>query len=466
MRWYEIDLNLPGIPSGDADTRSDGPPTMQRGEAVQLLAEAKACVDDLPQLQSREGIDSPAVVKRMVEVGQMLFHVVTLDQPYAFSRRRARVGISTPYVGVAEADHVVGYHLTVPTPHTGLPWIWLHNGVGFLLEKHAICASHGRSGLPDMPHQVPWMGRLQDTRLIQQIQGEQPLRQILPRLRPSECADPEILFVPEHCDEKIRRLLYREADAIGRALAAGALGRPLAKLKSLAETVTPAWLAQRGGMYQGLHHAGPTAQPAESSTPEPDSWLECLLTEGDQFTADPVVRPVSTDLDSGTAGDLPVDLELELVGVDPITALLDTVAVQAEAGGETALAGEPPVKVTTTLPRGPWWLEDGPVRPEDLGKRGAMPPLVFSNSYRSLCEMNIRFLNAGASVFIGTVAPLYSRPARKYAGRFYNFMADGHSAATALRMAALACRSEYGADHPAWLSYGIVGYGSLALQYL
>jgi hypothetical protein len=27
-------------------------------------------------------------------------------------------------------------------------------------------------------------------------------------------------------------------------------------------------------------------------------------------------------------------------------------------------------------------------------------------------------------------------------------------------------REEYGAEHPAWLSYGIYGYGTLALHYL
>jgi len=69
-------------------------------------------------------------------------------------------------------------------------------------------------------------------------------------------------------------------------------------------------------------------------------------------------------------------------------------------------------------------------------------------------------------VFVGPLVPLFSRPARKFAGRFYNFMADGHSAAAAMRKAALACRGELGENHPAWLSYGTVGFGSLALQYL
>jgi hypothetical protein len=111
-------------------------------------------------------------------------------------------------------------------------------------------------------------------------------------------------------------------------------------------------------------------------------------------------------------------------------------------------------------------LEDGPVQPEQLRGTGQIPPLVFSNSYRSLAQLSWRCLAAGASTFVGTTVPLYSRPARHFAARFYNSLADGHCAATALREAALACREKYGADHPLWLSYGIAGYGSLALQYL
>ncbi len=114
----------------------------------------------------------------------------------------------------------------------------------------------------------------------------------------------------------------------------------------------------------------------------------------------------------------------------------------------------------------PWLLEDGPVQPEELARDGGLPPLVFSNSYLSLPELGSRFLGAGASTFVGPVAAVMSRPAREFAARFYACLADGYCAAAALRAAALACRERYGEEHPVWLSYGLLGYGSLALQYL
>ena len=61
---------------------------------------------------------------------------------------------------------------------------------------------------------------------------------------------------------------------------------------------------------------------------------------------------------------------------------------------------------------------------------------------------------------------MYSRPARLYAARFYDCPPEGLCTGAALRAASLALRDKYGAEHPAWLSYGMVGYGALALQYL
>jgi hypothetical protein len=437
MRWIDISLTGPD----------------SRPEWESMLDEATACANEMPELQKCNGLDSPVIVRRMAEVGQMLFHAITQTDPSVFQPRREHEGGITPHVGVAEADYATGYHIIAPPRYVGLPWTWLHNGLSFLLEQYTICCATSGSRLPAAPDVAPWMTRLREANLTQQIQGEQPLRSTLPRLRPEMCADPEILFVPGHCEDEIRRLIYREADGIKRALAAGSLGRPLARLSVLTEAVTPALLTRRSALYQGLHFAGPTAQSRALTQDAEASWLVELVERINREAGDPA------------EDDIPVDLELEVVGIDPITALLDHVTAKAEMGGGSILPPMESQSATTTLERS-WWLDDGPVQPEELGENGGIPPLVFSNSYRSLPELSHRFLAAGGAAFIGPHVPLYSRPARKFAGRFYNFLADGHCVATALRTAALACRSQFGADHPVWLSYGVAGYGSLALQYL
>lgn len=465
MRWYDIDLTSRNLfKDAVKDPQGADPPQDENAQVSRLLAAVQARVAQLPSLQNQHGLDSPVVVDFMIEVGQMLFQSVTKIQPDAFSPRRDHAGSENPLVGVAETDHVTGYHLCVPPSYLSLPWTWLHNGVGFLLERYAICAAPHRSLLRPEAAGSPWMQRMLALQLEQQIQGVQPLRTLLPRLRPREWAAPEILFVPGHGDTEVRRLIYREALGIKNALGAGALGRPLARLTLPDHTVTPAWLARQGGAYQGLHFAGPTAQQPEGSLAEAATWLSGLLADLNGDTARRLERDAETQ--GLLEQDLPLDLELELVGVDPITALLDTVAARAEAGRNPIDPSIRPANLTATLPRAPWWLEDGPFQPEDMARQGALPALIFSNSYRSLPELSARFLEAGAAVFLGPVAPLYSRPARKFAGWFYSFLGDGHCTATALRTAALACRSDLGANHPAWLSYGIVGHGSLALQYL
>ena len=136
-------------------------------------------------------------------------------------------------------------------------------------------------------------------------------------------------------------------------------------------------------------------------------------------------------------------------------------ATVGNADATGAVGGTGDVQLATT-----WLLEDGPLPPEKLGRGGAVPPLVFSNSYLSLPALGERFLAAGASTFVGPLIPLYSRPARKFVGRFYSFLADGLCTAAALRAAALSLREQLGPEHPAWLSYGITGYGSLALPFL
>jgi hypothetical protein len=182
-------------------------------------------------------------------------------------------------------------------------------------------------------------------------------------------------------------------------------------------------------------------------------------------------------------------LEPDVVGVDPVDAMLDAVTERYEAEGlrETvpattpaAAAGQagevgaggaglpapPPGDGSARTVRSSWLLDDGPVQPESLARCGGLPPLVFSNSHGSLPVLGQRFLAAGASTFVGPLVALYSRPARRFAAHFYGFLSEGRCAGAALHAAALALRSDLGAEHPAWLSYGLTGYPALALQYL
>ncbi len=130
----------------------------------------------------------------------------------------------------------------------------------------------------------------------------------------------------------------------------------------------------------------------------------------------------------------------------------------AEAGG-SAFTGYRRSRSTTRS----WLLDDGPVNPEHLERGGILPPLVFSNSYRALPALGHRFIRPGASTFIGPVVPLFSRPARIFAGHCYGALGQGWCAGAAVWKASRECRRELGDNHPAWLSYGVQGYGKLAL---
>jgi hypothetical protein len=152
------------------------------------------------------------------------------------------------------------------------------------------------------------------------------------------------------------------------------------------------------------------------------------------------------------------------VGVDQITAMLDEISERAERPGVrpprhafgSASAGREPS----------WLLDDGPVAPEQFGHGLGLPPLVFSNSHCALNELGARFHRAGASTVVGPVAPVFSRPARHFAGHFYQALGAGWCAGAAVWSASRALRDDLGAEHPGWLSYGLQGFGSLSLQYL
>jgi hypothetical protein len=421
MRWIDIPLPPPGsCPAFDRH-----------------LARAGAFLSDLPRLQERSGLDSPAVVEQMTLAGQDLFQAVTAADPAAFCPDPGRSGSETPASGRAEVDCLVGYHLVAEGDQVNLPWHWLHNGVEFLLSRSPVCAAAHGSRVPAVDPDRVWMHRF----------GEELFAEAAahPDARPS----PEILFVPGHGNDEVRRLMFREAEGIDAALRGAP--RTVARLR-IPGAVTPGLLASRAMLYQALHFTSPTSQHPSVSGAGEQRWLSGLIAAAGAPGLDAVAEVVG--------------MELEVVGVDPVEALLDQVNERCETTRSVPQPELVGAYAAAAIPSGGWLLEDGPFVPESLGRDGALPALVFSNSYCSLTSLGRRFLEAGSSVFVGPAAPLYSRPARRFAAAFYGFLADGHGTASAVRAASLALRSELGDDHPAWLSYGTVGYGSLALRHI
>ncbi len=240
----------------------------------------------------------------------------------------------------------------------------------------------------------------------------------------------------------------------------------LARMEVQPDPITPSDLCARGFMYQALHFAGPTSLPATPHDAKGEYWMNQLIE------------------DTGAAEDGEIEsrfgLEGEVLGVDPITSLLDDVTARYELNGSlievntdrnqagSAGTGGRQMDNSTAAPhsRPTWLLDDGPVDPEHLGRGGLLPPLIFSNSFCALPDMGRRFVRSGASAFVGPVLPLFSRPARIFAGYFYQAMGEGWSVGAAVWRAARDCRAEFGDKHPVWLSYGMQGYGTLALPYL
>ncbi len=450
MRWIDIILPEPKT-SQEFDT---------------LMEEATYLTGTLDDLQQRHGLDSPKVVEQMADVGRRLFRAISGHNAQAFSADDNPQGSETPEIGHKKHDQLFGYHIVTQGPWAALPWSWLHNGLEFLLEKHPICTATTTSSLPGTAEQRPWMSRCQRASFLVGEDGLNDLQTTLDQLRPDELAQPEILFIPGHTEESVRRLIFREAEAIESALVSGELGESLANLDFPREAVTPAKLKDQGINYQGIHFAGPTSAPAKMSDPQGEFWMNQMIED--------INAPQERELEEA------MGVEAEVIGIDPITSLLDSVSEKydreglsenrvvsgntgkiAKFGSQTPPNFGPPKNSSN-----PWLLDDGPVQPENLSAGGGLPPLVFSNSYRALPELGMRFTGEGTSTFVGPVVPIFSRPARIFAGYLYNSLADGWSTGGALWNASRKVRKELGAEHPAWLSYGVRGYGTLALQYL
>ncbi|MBK7672019.1 MAG: hypothetical protein IPJ24_11690 [bacterium] len=444
MRWYDIILPEPGT-----DQVLD-----------QSLAEAAALAARFPQVQARDGMDALGLMPLMEETGRCLFTALTRAVPHAFDRSRRAATLDAPAVGETVHDALAGFHLVVDACWLGLPWGWLHNGLNFILEQHPLCASLRPAALPPEQARRPWMQRQVRAGFLVGDGGAQDLRSVRDQLQSPGARLPELLFIPGHTDPRMRRLIYREAEMIAEALGAGVAGRPLARLEVPVDAVTPRHLCDQNVAYQILHFAGPTSAPARHDDTLGEYWMNRLLEEASYADDDQVAEAFGC--------------EGEILGVDPVTSLLDDIcenhgrqaahaSAGLHAGGNGAAATAGPAAHGGSAA---WLLDDGPVSPEILGQRGQLPPLVFSNSWCAVPELGARFVRAGASTFVGPLVPLYSRPARLYAGHLYAGMGRGWCAGAAAWQAAARCRQELGRGHPAWLSYGVLGFGSLALQYL
>jgi len=397
MRWIEIDLTR----NPDDASRT-------------VTAAVRDRQRQLPRHQRDAGLGSAQVTRFLAEQGQRLFGVV-----------RGRAGADLDLTDDAPA----GLHLVVEPQDLDLPWTCLHDGLRFLLERVAVTTSDRTRAQEDA---APWARRRRDAEFAAAALGPEAPADQARRLRPEGCAEPEILFVA--AGDAARARSREEQNAVEAALDQIHDGVRLARLLAPAASPSPSLLLKRASSVQGFHYAASTVRAAPE-TPVPA-------------------------VDLGGWQDVPeVGDELEVVGVDPVDALLDSLAERAEAAPAPEAAA-----VAVADPA--WRFDDGHLRPEDLRGLRAVPSLVVSNSYLSLPALGGRFLAAGASTFVGTQALVTAGDARDFAADFYAALGWGAGAAAALREAALAARTRRGPDHPLWLSYGVLGAGDLALQFL
>ena len=133
MRWIDIELPVAG--------------TSRKLDA--LLDEATILTSGISELQQHEGLDGMRVTERMAAVGRLLFQALIASDPQAFRPQDNRAGARVPNLGRTDIDPLVGYHIVTAAPRLTLPWSWLHNGVGFLLERHPLCSSQFSSQIPE-----------------------------------------------------------------------------------------------------------------------------------------------------------------------------------------------------------------------------------------------------------------------------------------------------------------------------
>ena len=419
--------------------------TETREAVAALLTRAAERYRDLELLQKRVGSDSPLVLGALEDIGQLLFRAVSGIDPAAFSPQRTEGTTRCPGHGRDGTREAIGYHLVVDPSDLALPWTALHNGVRFLIERHPICAAtHGSRPASEPPLARPWMLRWHENAVTEDCLGPAAIGELVERFRPEPCAEPGVRFLGGWPGYGPHRLHEREQ--IADALETTVDGRRLARLDVPTGAPTPAEIVRAAHAYKAIHYAGTTSIAAAGRR---------VRQPGLNWDT-PVPAP---------ALEIPDEDDLEVVGVDPVTSLLDQISAKAEAG-RLSRAPLDDQRTPVAAEAGAWQMEDGVLSPEDFAAAGVAPELVFANHRLGLTSLGARFLAAGASACVGPQLALASERATDFASAFYREMARGLSAGEALRGAALACRAVWGGHHPGWLAYGIVGHGALALQYL
>lgn len=419
MHWIDIDLS----------------PENRTRDTSDLLERAAAISGDLCLRQTEHGADSPLLMRTLENVGLYLFQACLSSIPDAFRPTEDRVRSTDPTISDLLFDEqILGYHIIVDKRYMALPWTSLHNGINFVIEKHPLCVAETSS---DHAAQIgsAWARRREEISFTQRALGPVSLDDIVTRMRPEDAGMPEILYMGRQHD------LQSEGELLADSLESTSHGR-LAGFRVQPEPPTPAGIIRSGLRYQGFHFSDDTMTADVAQGSFESVWL------GDE--------------DEGPIADI---LEKHVVGVDQITSLLDDINERFETGHRTRSGYAASVQSTLTVPAC-WQTEDGPVRPEDLAFHQATPPMIFSNSYCGLTRLGARFLDCGADLFIGPLAHIPRHTARVFAASFYHHFGKGISAAEAFRYSVLDLRSHEGDWNPLWLMYGIIGQGSLALQYL
>ena len=441
MRWIEIDIRDRRLPP----------------RATACCEQAALQLAMLEDGRLRHGLNDPTLEHSAAAIGQLLFRAVTEIDRNAFAADRGAAGPREPsWPGSAHPPF--GYHLILPAALLGLPWNWLHNGLRFLIEDGPISVAPTGLGGPEEPEAPSaWRRRRDDVMLAREALGPETLAAAIGRLRPADCAEPEILFLAGGGRARPPVGGKEEAKRVRDALETIASGPLLARLAMPDRDPAPGELIRRIARYQGIHYAGRTASPTPGGfgvPPRPEGRHRALT--GDLAVAEPTLDPdaATAAAAAGQTGSAGARAE--------VASLLADVA--APPRRRAARRGEG--RRADPLEAASWLLEDGPIHPETLARMGTMPSLIFSNSYRSAPRLAARFLRAGAAAFVGTHVAIDSAEAAAFAARFYRSLATGAGAAVALREAALACRAELGSDHPAWLAYGLLGSGDLALPFL
>ena len=244
MRWIDIILPEPGI--NQQLDESAG-----RGRA--------AMADASPRSRRATAWTPSAVDRRMAEVGQ----------PAVPGRdRRATPRPSRPITTAAERDRsprldrspehddLVGYHLRGRRRLAACPGPGCTTALAFLLREAPHLRRRPVGSRPARRAARPALDAAPGARPLPagRRRSSRRLRGHPAQLRPTDARPPEMLFVPGHTDANIRRLIYREAEAIQAAL------------EGTARWARP-WPASRCRPQR--HHAQPTCASRASPTRPP-----------------------------------------------------------------------------------------------------------------------------------------------------------------------------------------------------